>query len=216
MPKQVDHDVRRQELAEAACAVVARDGVDGASLRTVAAEAGWSVGSMRHYFATKADLLVFALGHVGDRIDARIAATPKPADALDGLRAAVAEMLPLDDARRREALVWLAFVARAGVEPGLTAAAERVWRSIHTPLVHRLQRAVDAGDLPADLAVEPAALALQATVDGLVVHLATTPGLVSSAEALAVVDAQLRALGPSTPDRRPDLQPDGLRSPPAR
>ena len=48
MPKVVDHAARREQLAAALWRVVVRDGVEAASLRRVAAEAGWSVGSLRH------------------------------------------------------------------------------------------------------------------------------------------------------------------------
>ena len=39
MPKIVDADQRRQELAEATARVIARAGVDAASMREIAAEA---------------------------------------------------------------------------------------------------------------------------------------------------------------------------------
>jgi len=196
VPKHVDHDARRRELAEAAGGVVARDGVDGASLRAVATEAGWSVGSMRHYFATKDELLVFALRYVGERIEDRIDQRPRDEGTARGdLRAAVVEMLPLDAVRRREALVWLAFIARAGVQPGLGAAAERVWRAVNGPLARRLRAAVDRGELPPDFAVDDHALGLQALVDGLVVHLVSTPELVSAQRALAALDRHLATLG---------------------
>lgn len=174
--------------------MVARDGVDGASLQAVATEAGWSVGSMRYYFATKADLLLFALHHVSERIEERIRRQSCDVPALGALRAAVVELLPLDDVRRREALVWLAFVARAGVEPGLADAAEAVWRAVNGPFSRRLQDAVDRHELPADFAVGRHARALQALVDGLVVHLTTTPELVTGRDALAVVDDHLASL----------------------
>jgi len=175
--------------------VVARDGVDGASLRSVATAAGWSVGSIRHYFTSKADLLSFALQYVGERIEERIEASPGgDGSALAGLRTAVVEMLPLDPVRRREAMVWLAFVARAGVEPGLAGAAEQVWRAINRPLTRRLQDAVDRGEVAPDIAVARAARALQALLDGLVVHLATTPALVTVEDALATVDDHLASL----------------------
>lgn len=54
MPKVVDHERRREDLARAVWAVVARAGVDGATVRAVATEAGWSIGALRYYFATQA------------------------------------------------------------------------------------------------------------------------------------------------------------------
>ena len=39
MPKQVDHGARRRQLVEASWAVIAREGLEGATLRKVAAAA---------------------------------------------------------------------------------------------------------------------------------------------------------------------------------
>jgi AcrR family transcriptional regulator len=118
MPKRVDHQQRRRDLADAVWRVVAHKGLDGTSLQLVADQAGWSIGSLRHYFASKAELLVFALGQAGERIEERIGRLPTSGTALGRLRAVVAELLALDTARREEALVWLAFIARATGRPG--------------------------------------------------------------------------------------------------
>ena len=44
MPKEVDHAARRRELADAACRVIARNGLAGTTLAHVAEESGWSIG----------------------------------------------------------------------------------------------------------------------------------------------------------------------------
>lgn len=46
MPKQVDHDERRREIATAVLRLVTTGGVEAASLRTVAGEAGVSMGAV--------------------------------------------------------------------------------------------------------------------------------------------------------------------------
>jgi AcrR family transcriptional regulator len=194
MPKRVDHERRRRELAEAVFRVVAREGLDGASLRLVAEEAGWSIGSMRHYFATKAELLAFALRHAAERIEERIGRLPGGGTELERLREVVAELLPLDAARREEALVWLAFIARAVVDPTLAPGAEDVWRQLHEPLVRRLEAAVGRGELPAHLDPEREAVQLQALIDGLVVHLVSAPGHAPPELATAVIDDHLATL----------------------
>lgn len=51
--KVVDAGVGRRELAEAVWRVILRDGVEGASVREVAAEAGLSSGSLKHYFGSQ-------------------------------------------------------------------------------------------------------------------------------------------------------------------
>lgn len=61
MPKQVDADARRAELAAATRRAILRQGLEGVTLREVAREAGWSVGVLTHYFETKDDLLRYSL-----------------------------------------------------------------------------------------------------------------------------------------------------------
>ena len=80
MPKVVDHEQRRRELAHAVWRVIRRQGVDQASVRTVALEAGWSPGALRHYFATQSELLAFAMRLVVERIEGRIAAIDQATD----------------------------------------------------------------------------------------------------------------------------------------
>lgn len=87
MPRSVDHDVRRDEIADAVLAIVARSGTEAVSLRSVAAEAGISMGRVQHYFATKDDLLLHALTRshrrMEQRIEARaVAAGGSPRDVL--------------------------------------------------------------------------------------------------------------------------------------
>ena len=59
MPKVVDIAERRSELAAAAAQLIARSGVGAATIREVAAEAGWTTGALTHYFADKRELLLF-------------------------------------------------------------------------------------------------------------------------------------------------------------
>ena len=63
MPKIVDHDSRKAVFAEAAIRLVARDGLEGLTMRAVAAESGLSYGSLFHYFDSKDDLLMHAIRH---------------------------------------------------------------------------------------------------------------------------------------------------------
>ena len=58
MPKVVDIEQRRAELAEAASRLIARAGIESATMREVAAEAGWTTGALTHYFSDKRELLL--------------------------------------------------------------------------------------------------------------------------------------------------------------
>lgn len=69
---RVDHDSRRSVLTAAVWSLIARGGVEAVSLRTVAAEAGVSMGRVQYYFATKDDLLLHALERAHRRMEERI------------------------------------------------------------------------------------------------------------------------------------------------
>lgn len=124
MPRAVDHAQRRTELAEATWRVIRRDGIEGASVREVAREAGLSMGSLRYFFDSQDGLLRFAMQEVTRRVQARIEAGAAAREAAvrrgKGLEAVITvleQVMPLDDDRLAEAQVWQAFAPRALIDP---------------------------------------------------------------------------------------------------
>jgi len=146
VPKEVDHPARRRELADAACRVIARSGLGGTTLADVAEESGWSIGSIRHYFPNKDELIASALWRVGERVDDRIRHRTAGGMTLNELRIAATELLPLDAERREDSLVHLAFIAQAAVVPALADAAEGAAQRLQEPLAARIAYAVKAGE----------------------------------------------------------------------
>ena len=194
MPKEVDHPARRRELADAACRVIARNGLAGTTLAHVAEESGWSIGSIRYYFPNKDELVASALWRVGERVDQRIRDRTAGGMTVKDLRAAAVELLPLDADRHEDALVYLAFMAQAAVVPDLAEAAEGAAERLQKPLAARVAHAARAGELRADLDAEHEAARLRVLLDGLRVQLVTTPRQTSAEWALAVLDDHLTAL----------------------
>jgi AcrR family transcriptional regulator len=194
VPKEVDHVARRRELADAACTVIARNGLAGTTLAHVADESGWSIGSIRHYFPTKDELVASALWRVGERVDERIRRGTAGGMTLGDLRLAATELLPLDATRREEALVHLAFLAEVAVTPELGEAAEGAAQRLQEPLAARLAHLVQAGDLPARLDPEHEAARLRVLLDGLRLQLITTPRQTTVKWALTVLEDHLAAL----------------------
>lgn len=72
MPRLVDHDDRKDVLARAVWALVARHGLEAVSMRAVAAQADVSVGRVQYYFASKDDLLLHSLSRAHRWMEARI------------------------------------------------------------------------------------------------------------------------------------------------
>ncbi|MFZ0668475.1 MAG: TetR family transcriptional regulator C-terminal domain-containing protein [Acidimicrobiales bacterium] len=113
MPKAVDHDERRGELADAVLRVVAGGGVRAVTLRAVAVEADWSTGALNHYFNGKDDLLVGALKRAMQIIREKVAISQGLPSARLALEQMLVHVLPVDDTRLAFARVWLSFCGEA-------------------------------------------------------------------------------------------------------
>ncbi|MFF0870100.1 TetR/AcrR family transcriptional regulator [Nonomuraea sp. NPDC003560] len=188
MPKIVDADLRRRDIVEAVFRLVIRDGVQSASLRKVADEAGLNVGSVRHYFDSHEDLLRCAAQSVVDRISARIEAHVARLDGVADRRPVVedmlAELLPLDERRRDECTIAFAFVCESRWNPELRPLAEQVLTGPRR-LVRRVADA--AGIEDRDDHVER----LCALIDGLAFKGAFAPAIDDPGAHLRLVREQL-------------------------
>ena len=107
MPKIVDHEQRRTEIALVACRVVAEHGFDQATIVRIAREAGYTTGMIAHYFDSKQEIVIAALRLILRRIQERLT-RPSSAPVPD-LLTLLAEALPLDEHRYTECAFWTAF-----------------------------------------------------------------------------------------------------------
>jgi TetR/AcrR family transcriptional repressor of bet genes len=179
MPKKVDHDARRVELAAAALAVIEREGMEGVTVRRVAAEAGWSRGVVEHYFDTREDLLLFVyrvgLGRTRDAWSPRNGHSP-----LEGLHDWLIATLPLDGPSALNHAIYLGFAGSAAHRPRLARAVEAEGEELNQITATLLTRCVDEGLLappfPTDLAVD----VLATFVDGLGLNVVMSPGRYTS------------------------------------
>jgi AcrR family transcriptional regulator len=189
VPKFVDHEQRRSDLAEAVWRVIVRDGVAEVSIRSVAAEAGWSSGALRHYFATRAELLAFACEHVIQRVAARVSAIRPDGD---DVRATVAgyllETMPVNEDRHTESSIAFAFLALGLGDPELA----RVQR-LHFTSMYELCLTLVPHLVPG--AGQAAARRLHAVVDGLTVHVLA--GHLTPDEMVAELTSYLDDLAPT-------------------
>ena len=107
MPAPVDHDSKRREVARIAARLIAEAGLEGATIRRVAAAAGCSTAVVTHYFATKNDMLLAAYRHLADLAQTRFdaAAAERPLDLVNCLET----LLPLDEESRAAWRVYFEF-----------------------------------------------------------------------------------------------------------
>jgi AcrR family transcriptional regulator len=174
VPRQVDYEDRRRQIAEAVCTLIARSGMEAVSLRDVAAQAGVSMGAVQRCFRTKEDMLLFALEHisqhVSERANQRIAATSTPQAASTLLSHTLAELALLDEDSQTQAHVWLAFVAHAPASEKLAAVLHDTYTKLHGLIAWIMRYGQDTREFPHTLDPDREANTLLALADGLTVH----------------------------------------------
>ena len=124
VPKLVDHDVRRREIAQAVWAVIAERGIEGVTLRSVAAEAGVSVGRIQHYYASREELVRDScrelLKAATQRFEAVDDTTP-----VEKLRRLVLGRIPATPEFAIGTSIWLAYEAKSVDDPVIAELVQR-------------------------------------------------------------------------------------------
>lgn len=197
MPKIVDHDSRRDALAEAVWQVICTFGVEGATVRRISEASGWSAGVLSHYFKNKDELLRAALELARRRTRERGLRKAEGLDGFDALQAVLLESLPLDSQRRIEMHVEVSFWDRMAANEDLAgskASGFDGWRARVTELVRRAQT---VGELVDDAEPEEIADQLVALVDGLGVEGLLYPASHSPERIGEIVDNALERWKPA-------------------
>ncbi|MDI6102098.1 TetR/AcrR family transcriptional regulator [Actinoplanes sp. NEAU-A12] len=124
-PAEPEPTGRRRQIAEAVWRIAAERGLQMATVREIAAEAGVSPRVVQYHFTSKHQLLVTALQilHRQNERQARrrIGALRDASDPRVLLRSTLEELLPLDDERRASLRVMTAYYARSLTDPALAA-----------------------------------------------------------------------------------------------
>lgn len=185
---------RTAEFADAALRVVERDGMTALSFRTVAAEAGWSLGAVQKTFATKQELLLAALQRAQVTVVSEVTSRPAQPDLRTWLGDLVMDTLPLDDARRAAVIVSIAFSDRAPFDEEIAGILREQSAAVRSQLTGLLAWRRAEGELRAVLDDAAIARALLAFAGGLASELIYTAADPDDVNELvrATVDALLR------------------------
>ncbi|MGS0688414.1 TetR/AcrR family transcriptional regulator [Nakamurella sp. GG22] len=170
MPRRIDLEARKAQLAHAVWQVVVDRGIAAVSVRTVAEQAGVAVGSLRHVFPTRAELLEFSAQLMVQRATERIRALPPDDDRQRYALEVVKQLLPLTPDSRVELEVNIALIAESPALPQLVSITGHAYRQLGEAcmlLVEMLTRS------PRDSRTERMARRLHAIIDGLAIHLLT-------------------------------------------
>ena len=167
MPKIVDHDVQREKFVKAAMSLIARHGLEGVTMRAVAAEAGLSYGSLFHYFDSKDDLLMHAVRHSMSMQTKRVNEYASQYSGLKALEHLLCDDAIINESSRDAWMVWLTFL--------YTAALQQSFAEMHAELIdgwlaritRLLEDAQQVGEMRRDLDVEFEAMAVWAYSAGI-------------------------------------------------
>lgn len=194
VPKVVNHERRRREIAEAVWRAVARRGIEATTVRGIAEEAGFSTGVLAHYFEDKDALILHALHVSIERAAERMRARSRGKSGTEALRTVLRETLPLDEERRGEMCVWIGFWGRAAGDEALRAEQNHwytLWRGVVQALIEEGQR---NGDFRTDVEAGREAGALVAFVDGIGLQAVFEPERLPPEEQTSLLDEQLSRL----------------------
>lgn len=181
--RRSEPDARRLSLIEACARVLAREGIAGASVRTIAVEAGVSAGLVGHYFAGVDALIAATYAHTGARVDAALdaAVTAAGEDPRDRLEAFVTASFAAPIADPELLATWIAFWSLVRARPEIAALHDEQYGGFRAQLEGLL---ADCGQPAVQL--RKTAIAITALVDGLWLELCLSPHELAAEEAAAI------------------------------
>jgi len=194
--RRSEPDARRLSLIEACARVLAREGIAGASVRTIAVEAGVSAGLVGHYFPGVDALIAATYAHTGARVDAALEAAVAAAtdDPRARLEAYVTASFAAPIADPQLLATWIAFWSLVRARPEIAALHDEQYGGFRG----QLETLLAACGLPA-AQLRRTAIALTALVDGLWLELCLSPRELTAEEAAAIARDALAALTSTRP-----------------
>jgi AcrR family transcriptional regulator len=158
----------RERILEAACDLIAADGIDDVRIARVAMKAGASTALVHHYFSTREELLEQALLHSFEQAgDERFGEGEEQPTATAALAEAIEECLPRPGRRERDWVLWVELWLRAAREPDLRPLAATLYARYHEWLEDVLERGIESGEFKRPAALAALTDRAMALLDGL-------------------------------------------------
>lgn len=199
MPKLIDHEERRKQIAEATWDVILEQGMEGATVRNIAKKAGLSLGALRHYFSTQEELLVYTMKLVKEKATARInKISIQDLHPKEKVLKIILEIVPINDETMAEMKVWFAFTAYFRHK-------KNIFDAQHDGIFIAVRKLVDYLDqmnlLKKNLDKEIEIEKLYALIDGLALHAMLEPQRVNKERIVRVLVHHLNSICVNESDR---------------
>lgn len=189
---------RSEQALAAARRLILAGGIEAASVRNVAAEAGMATGSLRHIFPSHESLFIALMSDSATRAATRIqevfarelaAGTP----LRDTFLAVLREVLPLDDASRTDFIVQLALMTghpdSAPIREAVASAGEQLDQLCASTVVKLRPDLEPNRDATAELVTD-----LRVALDGIALRCLENPAYASDAGSRGAEATLARAL----------------------
>ncbi|WP_372664893.1 TetR/AcrR family transcriptional regulator [Amycolatopsis kentuckyensis] len=107
MPKIIDHDQRRRDIVDVTWDLIVRGGIEAATMREIAAAAGFANGALKLYFPSKEDIIAATYERALDMM--RQYVDLDGLRGLDALREICVSSMPIDEERITAGRVLMIF-----------------------------------------------------------------------------------------------------------
>lgn len=176
-------ETRRRQLIQATARSLARHGLDGTTVRVVAAEAGVSPGLVRHHFAGMHDLIAETYRWTGKELEKALRASMStaPRTPEGQLRAFVDASFSAPTLDPDHLGVWLTFWSLTRTDPEVHAIHSKVYAEYRRQLQTHISGIAEERKLAFDARL--AALAFTALLDGLWLEHCLDPAIFTAIEA---------------------------------
>ena len=165
------HGSRYDEMLRAAVRIIALKGIEAASMRKIAKEAGCTIGLITHYFKDKNALIEhlyeLILTMTYDNIKEHIALSGTHTGIMKLATISYAMALPADSSLGDTSRFWLGINSVAINNMRLKKIRSRIYRKARNLLLSAANEALDAGQLHNDVKAENLADILAPLVDGM-------------------------------------------------
>ncbi|MBM7713557.1 AcrR family transcriptional regulator [Bacillus thermophilus] len=172
--------------------VILKKGMEGATVRNIAQEAGLSLGALRHYFPNQDELIVYAMDLVQEKVTKRIR-TKSEGDfsPKEMVMNVLLDIVPINEEQLIETEVWFAFMAHVKHRKDELPIPEDgvftvVQQTIHFLDTHGLLKP----GLDIDMEIER----LYALVDGIAIHALLDPNRLSKKRVIKTIEYHLDSI----------------------
>ena len=194
MPRIVNHEKKRKSIAEAAWSIIKKEGIEKASIRRVAIEAGMSAGALRHYFSTKDEMLLFIMDYYLEEGKKRSQSKSWSDNPLQAVAEVLLELIPIDEEKKIETSVWWILALQSLTSDTLKEKKDEMTNGTYELANSMIEILVLKGILSDSTNVKLEKSRLAALIDGLSIHALLRPDVYSPEKVKEVIRYHLETL----------------------